>query len=406
MKLRSLALVVAVLAVLSLGVYWLRRPAPPTSADPRVGQPLVDAANVEKAARLRLTDNGKTVLLVRQPDATWRVASYYDFPADFSKLSQFVGELTSAQLQRLVTSRADRISRLEFKGTQIALLDSAEKPLWSVDLGKNADGGGRYVRFGDEQRAYLANLNAWIDTEPKNWADAGLVHLKPDDVTEIDVTFPDAPAVKATRAKKGDAFAAEAPPAGQKLNTGKLTSLLNTVTGLRFSDTTAPDDAAVQAAQPHARTITLKTFDGKTLTVTLARKPEEKKLKPPAPDKAGVAALGTSADLVKQEADAKDGAPAADAKPAAKVEPEYETIPAGPVFVTVTSSDAAAPINELMKKRAFKVYDYTFTSLPQHAADLFEAAPPPPAPAPAATPAAGAASESTPPAPQSDAPKS
>lgn len=386
MKLRSLALVVGFLAILSAVAYWFSRPPTPTSADPRVGASLVDAATVEKTAKLRIADNGKTVLLARQPDASWRVASYYDFPADFSKISQFVGELTSAKLQRLVTSRPDRIARLEFKGTQISLLDANEKSLWSLELGKSADGGGRYVRFGDEPRAYLANLSAWIDSESKNWADAALVHAKPDDIAEVEITFPDAPAVKVKRAKKEDAFAAEAPPAGQKLNTGKLTSLLNTVTGLRFSDTTAPDDPAAQAAKPHAREITLKTFEGKTLTVTLARKPEEKKLKPPVAEKSGVAALGTSADLTKEKSDANDTGKPADAKNLPpKIEPEYETIPAGPVFVTVANSDPAAPINEMMKKRAFQIYEYTFTSLPQHASDLFEAAPPP-AP-PAASPA-------------------
>jgi hypothetical protein len=36
-----------------------------------------------------------------------------------------------------------------------------------------------------------------------------------------------------------------------------------------------------------------------------------------------------------------------------------------------------------MAKRAFQIADYTFTSLPQKSADLFEPAPPPP---PAAEP--------------------
>ena len=47
-------------------------------------------------------------------------------------------------------------------------------------------------------------------------------------------------------------------------------------------------------------------------------------------------------------------------------------------------SDAAAPVNAAMAKRAYQISDYTFTGLPQKADELFE---PAPAPAPATTPA-------------------
>jgi hypothetical protein len=52
------------------------------------------------------------------------------------------------------------------------------------------------------------------------------------------------------------------------------------------------------------------------------------------------------------------------------------------VFAIVAHSDAAAPINALMAKRAFQISDYTFTGLPQKSDELFEPAPPPPAPKP------------------------
>ena len=42
-------------------------------------------------------ESGKSVLLTRQSDGTWRVSSYHDFPADFQKLSTFVGNLTDAK---------------------------------------------------------------------------------------------------------------------------------------------------------------------------------------------------------------------------------------------------------------------------------------------------------------------
>jgi hypothetical protein len=380
MRLKTLLVTVLVLAVLSVGAYLARRPAPPAAADARINQPLVDRAAIEKAVKLRISEAGKTVELLRQPDGSWRVPSYHDLPADFTKLSGFIGNLVDAKLQRLVTTSAERIARLEFKDTKIELLDAGDKAVAAIVLGKNAEtGGGRFVRFGEEAKAYLTNLSAWLDTEAKNWANAELLNLKPDDIAKIEIPFAEGGPVTVSRARKEDPWVAANPPAGQKIKADKIASLLSSIGTVRFSDTTAKDDANFAAANANLRTFKLETFDHKTFTVAMGRKPEEKKLKPPAPGadgKSGPAALGSLTDLTKKE-EPKPGEEKKDDKPLA---PEFETIPAGPVFVTVAASDSAAPVNALMQKRAFQISDYTFTGLPQKADELFE---PAPAPAPA-----------------------
>jgi hypothetical protein len=402
MKLKTIIVSVGVLAVASVGVYVARRPAPPPATDARLGQPIVDAKAIESAAKLRLSDAGKSVTLARQSDGTWRVPSYYDMPADFQKLSGFVGNLTEAKIQRLVTSNAERIARLEFKDTKIELLDNSDKVLWSVTLGKNPEnGGGRFLRFGDEPKAYLANLNAWLDTEPKNWANAELLNVKPEDVAKVEIPVAEGGPIVVSRAKKDDAWTAEKTPAGQKVKADKISSVLSSVANLRFSDTTPTDDANATAAKAHERVFKVTTFDHKTYTIALGRKPEEKKLKPPTPTtdgKTGPAALGSFSDLAKKEEKKDPGAPADDKKEDAKKDdkplaPEFETSPAGPVYAQVTSSDASAPVNALMQKRAFQIPDYIFTGLPQKADELFE---PAPAPAPAAAAAASDAKKDAP----------
>lgn len=385
MKLKQLVVIVALLAGLSTVVFLVRRPAPPLSADARLDKPILDAATAGKVAEIKISDAGKTLIVKRDANGTWHVPAYYEFPADFQKIARFVGELTEAKLTRLVTTSPDRIARLEFKDTQITLLDATAKELWTATLGKSADtGSGRFLRFGVEPKAYLASLSTYLDLEPKNWANPELLALKPDDIAKIEIPFAEGGPLTFTRAKKGDAWTAAPTPAGQKLKADALTSTLNALTGLRFSETSDLADANVLAAKAHERLFKIETFDKKILKIALGRKPEEKKIKPPVADaKAALAALGTSADLAKSET---SGQPAEPVKPVA---PEFETIPAGPVFVTITHGDGpAAPINALMAKRAFQIAEYTFTSLPTKAADLFEAAPPPPAPAPTpATPA-------------------
>jgi hypothetical protein len=385
MKIKSLIVSILVLAALAGVAYVARRPAPPPTADARINQSLVDRAVIEKAARLRLSDAGKTVELVRQADGTWRVPNYYDMPADFTKLSGFVSSLSEAKLQRLVTSTPERVARLEFKDTKIELLDSEGKALLTVTLGKNPEtGSGRFVRFADENKAYLASLSAWLDTEAKNWANAELTNLKPDDIAKVEIPFAEGGPITVSRAKKDDAWTADKTPAGQKVKADKIASLLSSIGVVRFSDTTALDDANAAAARANQRVFKLTTFDNKSVTVAVGRKPEEKKLKPlaaSADGKSGPAALGSLSDLAKKE-DAKPGEEKKDDKPLA---PEFETTPAGPVFAAITHSEASAPINALMQKRAFQIAEYTFTGLPQKADELFEPAPPPaPAPVPAA----------------------
>jgi Domain of unknown function (DUF4340) len=416
MKLKTLLLTIALLAVASAIVYFVNRPAQAVATDPRIGTPLVDRATLEKAATLRFADQGKTVQFAKQADGSWHVVSYFDFPADFAKLSQFVGELQNAKIERLVSSNPARLARYEFKDTSFALLDGAGKDLAAVTLGKNAEGGGRLVRFGNEPKAYLARLSAYFDTEPRNWADAELVNLKNDDIAQVEIGFADGPAVVARRAKKEEPFVAEKAPEGQRLKADKIAALLSSLTSLRFTDTNAIDDANAVAAKQHLRTFKLTTFDGKTLTVALGRKPEQKIIKTPEPakdpQKAGPAALLAKADEKPKTEAAPDSAnpepttqnpkPNSESSgPAQALEPVTQTIPAGPVFAFVTSADGKAPIDALMQKRAFQIYEYTFTGLPQKVDELFEALPtPPPAPAqkaeekpaeakPAAAPAKG-----------------
>jgi hypothetical protein len=378
MKLKSIVRTIAILAALSAVAFFATRPTPAPVADTRIGQPLADRAIVEKATTLRLNDQGKTVTLVRQADATWKVSSYHDFPADFSKLATFIGSLTDAKLERLVTSSPARIALLEFKDTKIELLDSTDKELWSVTLGKNPDtGSGRYVRYGAEAKAFLASLSAYLDTDSKNWANTELLALKVDDVAKIEIPFVAANASEPTsltvsRATKDAPWTAEKTPDGQKLKADKISAVLSSLSSIRFSETNDLTDANAVAAKANERLFKIETFDKKVLKVALGRKPEEKKLKPitpPAEGQSALSSLGTAADMLKKDA---DGKPADPAKPIA---PEFETIPAGPVFVNIASSDASASVNALMQKRAFQISDYTFTSLPQKSDELFEPAP-------------------------------
>jgi Domain of unknown function (DUF4340) len=359
MKLRTLVISVVLLAAFSVGAYLRNRPDVAPLADPRVGAPLLDRETASAAAGLIVSDQGKSVELARGPDGVWRVPGYFGMPADFEKISRLVQDLNEAKVDRLVTANPDRIGRLEFKDSFIALKDAAGRESWRITLGKAADSGnGRFIRFGSEPKAFFSGLHTWLDTDAKGWASAQLVTVKPDDIAKIEIPFDSGRTVVASRAKKEDPWRATAPPPGQKLVADKVASVVTALTALRFSDTVDPKDPGAALAAAHLRTLKLTTFDGRTITVALGRTPEVKKLKPPVADAKDVASLAQGAD----------------GKPEVKaIAPEFDTTPAGPVFAFVANSDAMDAINDLMRKRAFQVDEYTLTSLPQKSEEFFEA---------------------------------
>ncbi|HEU5079394.1 MAG TPA: DUF4340 domain-containing protein [Opitutaceae bacterium] len=417
MKLKTLIITVVILGAAAAVVEYTTRPSAPRTADPRVGQPLVSADTIEKAARFKFADQGKSVEVVKSADGAWHVPSYYDFPADFSKLSNLVNELSGAKIEQFVTSNPERLARLDFKGTKVELLDAAEKSLVQLNLGKVADAGGRFVRFGDEPRAYRSGFNPYLDVEPKSWADSTLLSIKSDDIAKLEIDFADGAPVTVSRAKKEDSFTTSDAPAGQKLKGDKVASIISSIANLRFSDTSDLTDAAVTAAKEHHRSAKITTFDGKTYTVALGRKPEQKIIKPPAPKpdgQSGPASLGKVADLAKPATPAASAEASKEAekssatdakKDATKIaQPETDTIPAGPVYAFVKSSDAKSPVNAMAAKRAFQVYEYAFTSLPEKRDELFEPAPTPtPQASPTAKPAE--ATPASPAAPAKEVPK-
>ncbi|WP_342750906.1 DUF4340 domain-containing protein [Termitidicoccus mucosus] len=352
MNLKPLLIAVIVLALLS-GITWFatRPPAPANAADDRTGESVVPADQVAVATRVTIAEGGKTVELVRGDDQAWRVASYYDLPADFPKLTRLVSQLTEAKIDRFVTADPERAKRLGFDGTQIVFrgADAAAAPLFSLELGRTAESGGRFIRRAGETRSYLAKLSLWLDTESKSWADSALVSIKPADITKVEFTFPDAPPLALARKDKDAPFAPEPAREGWKLKTSALDSQLDTLTALRFKDTAAPDNPDAADAGKHARTVTLTTFDNRTLALTMGRRPAVSK--PAAPETTDtVAASGT----------------------AAPTEPKTEEIPAGPVYIQIADTKTDSPVAALMQKRAVEIYDYSFTGLPASPDALLE----------------------------------
>lgn len=349
---KRLSLIVLALAVVSGLIAWLQRPAPPAETDPLVGQKLLDAATANSATTITFTRNADTVELSLTENGNWTVVSYHNLPADEEKLRRFVGELADAEIERVVTRNPETQARLDLDDTTLTIASTSGER-WTAHLGKTADHGGRYVKLADAANApaYLARLSAYFDFASKNWADSKLIGFTAPDIQSVALTFDDGTTVNATRASSDAEWTSPDTPAGQQFRGARISSLLTTLTNLRFTDTAAPDAPDVVDARAHERTANVTTFDGETVTIALGRRPEQILAKEPVDS----AATPTDAE-------------------AAPAEAETETIPAGPVFVRIDGPVVLAPLTG--KPLAFKIADYSFTSLPANRADLFEPAVP------------------------------
>jgi hypothetical protein len=399
MKLKPLALVVALLAIPASFVYWRsHKPVVDPSADPRVGQSLVAADTLDALRGARLVSGGQSVTVAADKDGQqWTVPDYFDLPADFGKLVTLVDSLRSAKITRFVTAQAERLERLGFTGDLIELCGAEAKPLLTIHLGKNNESGGRFVRLDDEKKAYLVDLNAWLDAVPKNWARSQLFDVKTDAVAGLQFRFADGSSFTVKRTADATAWAADNLPEGKELKAGTIDSLVSQLTALRFSETTEPTAPDAITAREHAQTIVVTLKDGTSYTVALGRRPA-----PPPPvvaAKPATPASGTVSATTAPITIGPDGKPqiveAADSESGTADQlgtqnPKPETAatpppPPGPVFAFITTNREADPINALMQKRAFQIGDWILGSLPASRDALLQDKPSP-TPPPTATP--------------------
>lgn len=358
MNLKTLALAVGVLGAAAVTVHFVTRPEAPAPADTRLGQPVLTPAVADKASGLRVRQGSASVELRKRADGTWTVASYHDLDADFSRLAQLTESLANAKWLRYVTSSPERLKRMDLGSTQVEFLDDKGSAYWTLQVGKDFEGGGRFARLGDETKAFVASLSLWVDTDSKNWADSALLKTKPEEVKELKVSFAEGADLVLTRESPDKDFKTAALPEGRVLKKSQVTSAVSSLANIRFSQTYAPDEPKMIEASAHSRTFSLTTFAGETLTLTLAQAPAT-----PAPSPV----------------------PAA---PGATPTPPPPPAPENPVFVKVQSSRPDSPLAAAMSKRAFEVYAYLLSNLPKTRDAWFEAAP---TPSPSPTPATSAA---------------
>jgi hypothetical protein len=344
MKLRTLIIVTVALAVVTVAGYYIQNASLTTPQDdPLVGTSLVDGSILPDVNRIEVTKSGSTSILEIDENNKWVVRSLYDLPVDFNKLNTLVQDIVSAKIQRKITSRQDRMERLDLNQGTVKLMSGTEKTLFEITYGKSLKGGGKAFVFGREKTAYQASTSPATDADSNNWAVKSIYEMNADEVAGIQ--FPLANETWGVRRDdKEKEFVSTLPVDARIPKQSDINSLISRFSNLRFEDVSERGiEEATQVwkdAQDQVRSIKFTLFSGETISIKMSQ------WEPPAP------------------------------------EGEDAPTSAGPstTYLHLSSSQADHAINKLMERLAFTTSSYSFTGIPVDIAEVAELPEPEPEP--------------------------
>lgn len=338
MKLRTLIIVTVTLAVVTIAGYYIRNASLTTPQDdPLVGTSLIDQEVLKDVNRIEITKPNSEVILEINDNEEWVVRSLYDLPVDFNKLNTMVRDITSATIQRKITSREDRMARLDLTQGTIKLKTGEEDTVFEATYGKSLSNGGKAFVFGREKTAYQSSTSPLIDANSSNWVVKTLYEFEADEVAGIQFSLADE-TWGVRRDDKEKKFVSTIPADIRTPKDSEIKSLLTRFTNLRFLEVSeGPVEQAKKVwkdAQDNQRTLKLTFFSGETITIKMTQ------WSPPEPE---------------------DG----DEAPPASTEPET-------TYLHISSSKADHPINGLMDRLAFTASSYTFSGIPVDISEVAE----------------------------------
>jgi hypothetical protein len=202
---RIAAILVVLLAVLggTALVYQRQEKARRPANAATLGQVLFKDLKAADIASIRITE-AKNVLTLERKDERWTIAERGGFPADFSRVREFVLkaiELKAGQSEPIGEPDRARLN-LDNSGTQVEFRDAGGKPLGALIIGKKyfkrevdnpekAIGDGRFVlQPADPKTVYLvADPLIQATAKTGEWIDRASFQVEK--VKTLDVKFPE-----------------------------------------------------------------------------------------------------------------------------------------------------------------------------------------------------------------------
>jgi hypothetical protein len=267
----------ALVALAAVGAYiWLveakRDPKPQGEREK------VTVASVEKAKAKQLTLGGTAgdrIELVKE-GAGWTVKAPFVAPADSSAVDSLLTGLEKLEADEVVTEQPGDLAQYGLatpSRTVSALVEGAKEPLVVQFGSKSPDGSSVYARTAAASKVYL--VPSWVegtfDKKPFDLRDRDLLHVKRDDVRQLEVSGPEG-GYSLARTDAGDWAITK--PIATRAGRWSVDGLLGTVENLRMESVAAdavqdPKQLASFGLDQPKRSLTLVTKDGQTHTLEI-----------------------------------------------------------------------------------------------------------------------------------------
>ena len=256
------------------------------------------ASQGAKIARIELRQGDKKLALERK-DQAWVLADRGGYPAKAEPVRTLLVRLAEAQLVEPKTRKSDRFAMLELedagakdtKSREVRLLDQQGTLIAQAIIGKkrmDAFGlskAGTYVRWPEDQQAWLANTDVEVSATVRDWVQTILLDLEAAKISAVAVEIPNEAPLQIERDAGKHKLVAV--PEGKKLKQGAdIDALVRAVGTVEFEDVRKADPAAsgdvstarVQADGGLAVTLRLrKDGDDTWVSVTASGEGEAKK---------------------------------------------------------------------------------------------------------------------------------
>ncbi|HEY0195482.1 MAG TPA: DUF4340 domain-containing protein, partial [Kofleriaceae bacterium] len=233
----------------------------------RKERPLFSGLDAAQVTRVQVSSAAGTPIDLVKHDASWVLASGYDYPVDAAKVSDALSPIAKLTAGDPIATQASRHKQLhvaddDFERKVVITAGGKDTTLY---IGGPAGIRRTAVRLGGEDQVYAVSgiSAALIGAEPRAWLDTGYVKLPTDEVVKVSIQGAAGKAIELARVDaRWTAKIAGAPIAldkGETLDEAAVARLVGAVT---LIDLTTPADAKRDASKPTA-TITIEPKPGK-----------------------------------------------------------------------------------------------------------------------------------------------
>ena len=237
--------------------------------DERLGKPILNLSAVIGLDAIKFGKGDKSLLVITDKDSVWRLGSESGFPADASKISRLVDDLTRTDVQVLASSAKEPAKEFGVQDAVEVSLKKGGADILSIRLAGHRDGGGQFIAFGNDPRVYLISQNLDGAADESAWELKRLLNIAANQVKKVEFKPSRGMGKKPVtlvREKAEDGIKVDKLTGGSK-ESSSIRSHEGILSGLDFVTRGLADASDAKKALENPATTKVTLFDGRVFEV-------------------------------------------------------------------------------------------------------------------------------------------